>query len=437
MEKKTIGKFISALRRANGMTQKELGDKLYVSDKAISRWERDECLPELSLIPTIAEIFGITTDELLRGERKNPENECSTLSESKHQRSEKQFKLMLHQNEKKFSNLSLISVGLILIGIIVAALCNGFYISALGGLLSLIFYISATICQICFTNAFSITDYEDEHHEEVKAANTKQTSLSIKVIFAIIAAFLFTLPLLYLGGWHYGVNFADTWLPQGLILTAIGTIISFALYRLVIQPHLIKNGTLTYSEKEKDALEENTTLLKKSGKTLAIIIASIIIVAIANLIAHDITGYTRTREFETMSEAKEFLENQYDEWLYEGYGETVQKDKNGLPIGEKEKHYGNYESEEYFMMILEYDKHGNFQYYHNPDLNYIENIYESGNENHYRIITKEDFYNGMEIYDTIIAILVVISVLSTLGCSGYYIYKSYSLKQRESKNTAN
>lgn len=429
MEKKTIGKFISVLRRASGMTQKELGDKLYVSDKTVSRWERDECLPELSLIPAIAEIFGITADELLRGERKNTENDCLTSSESKHQKSEKQFKLMLHQNEKKFSNLSFISIGLILVGIIVAALCNGFYVSALGGLLSLLFYISAAICQICFTNAFSITDYEDEHQEEVRIANTNQVNLSIKVIFAVIAAFLFTSPLLYLGGWHYGVNFADTWLPQGLVLTTVGFIISFSLYRLVIQPALIKNRTLTYSQKEKDALEVNATLLKKSGKTLAIIIASVIIVAIANLIAHDITGYTRTHEFETMSEAKEFLENQYDEWLYEGYGETVQKDKNGLPIGEKEKHYGNYESEEYFMMILEYDKHGNFHYYHNPDLNYIENIYESGNENHYRIITKEDFYNGMEIYETITAILIVIAILSTLGASGYYIYKSYIQKQ--------
>ena len=70
MEKKTIGKFISALRKANGMTQKELGEKLFVSDKTVSRWECDECTPELSLIPSIAEIFGITTDELLRGERK-------------------------------------------------------------------------------------------------------------------------------------------------------------------------------------------------------------------------------------------------------------------------------------------------------------------------------------------------------------------------------
>ena len=69
MEKKTIGKFIAALRKANGMTQKELGEKLFVSDKTVSRWECDECTPELSLIPAIAELFGITTDELLRGER--------------------------------------------------------------------------------------------------------------------------------------------------------------------------------------------------------------------------------------------------------------------------------------------------------------------------------------------------------------------------------
>lgn len=63
MEKKTIGKFISALRRANGMTQKELAEKLFVSDKTVSRWECDECTPDLTLIPVIAEIFGITSDD--------------------------------------------------------------------------------------------------------------------------------------------------------------------------------------------------------------------------------------------------------------------------------------------------------------------------------------------------------------------------------------
>ena len=70
MEKKTIGKFIAVLRKANGMTQKDLADRLFVSDKTVSRWERDEGAPDLSLIPVIAELFGVTCDELLRGERR-------------------------------------------------------------------------------------------------------------------------------------------------------------------------------------------------------------------------------------------------------------------------------------------------------------------------------------------------------------------------------
>lgn len=72
MEKKTIGSFITALRKANGMTQKDLAEKLNVSDKTISRWERDDGTPDLSVIPVIAEIFGVTCDELLRGERYSP-----------------------------------------------------------------------------------------------------------------------------------------------------------------------------------------------------------------------------------------------------------------------------------------------------------------------------------------------------------------------------
>ncbi len=430
MEKKTIGKFISALRRANGMTQKELGDKLYVSDKTVSRWERDECLPELSLIPAIAEIFGITTDELLRGERNSIERDSIAPTESKRARGEKQFKAMLHQNEKRFSNLSLLSIGLTLVGVIVAALCNGFYKSILGGLLGILFFIAAAICQICFTNAFSIADYEEEHEEEVNAANTRHIEFSVNVIFCILAAALFTIPLIFLGGWHYGINFADTWLPIGLIMTAIGLLIFFALYRLAILPTLIKNGAVHYEEKEKNLLKANQKLLKKSLKILAVVLVSVIALGIINSLIDDNLGYTRKHVFETKEEAKEFLENQYDEWLYEAYERTVKKDKDGFPIGEKKTWYSNsnYESEQYPMMILEYDKNGKFQYYHNPDLNYIENIHDVSGEEVYRIITDEDYYNGEAVRDTINIILVASMVLGTLGCVGYYIYKSKKVK---------
>ena len=81
MEKKSIGGFIAALRKANGMTQKELAEQLNVSDKTVSRWERNEGTPDLSLIPIIAEVFGVTCDELLRGERKSP-TECEEATDS-------------------------------------------------------------------------------------------------------------------------------------------------------------------------------------------------------------------------------------------------------------------------------------------------------------------------------------------------------------------
>ena len=67
MEQRTIGKFITALRKASGMTQRDLAERLGVSDKSVSRWERDEGAPDLSLIPVLAEIFGVTCDELLGG----------------------------------------------------------------------------------------------------------------------------------------------------------------------------------------------------------------------------------------------------------------------------------------------------------------------------------------------------------------------------------
>ena len=64
MEKKTIGGFIAALRKANGMTQKDLAERLNVSDKTVSRWERDDGAPDLAVIPVIAEIFTLKRNDI-------------------------------------------------------------------------------------------------------------------------------------------------------------------------------------------------------------------------------------------------------------------------------------------------------------------------------------------------------------------------------------
>lgn len=62
---KQIGKKITALRKAHNMTQMELADKLDISFQAVSNWERGNTMPDISKLPELAEIFGISVDELL------------------------------------------------------------------------------------------------------------------------------------------------------------------------------------------------------------------------------------------------------------------------------------------------------------------------------------------------------------------------------------
>lgn len=67
----TLGKKISDLRRAKGITQEEMAEKLGVSPQAVSKWENDNCCPDIMLLPKIAKMFGITVDELLSNAPKN------------------------------------------------------------------------------------------------------------------------------------------------------------------------------------------------------------------------------------------------------------------------------------------------------------------------------------------------------------------------------
>lgn len=65
----TLGKRIAALRKEKGMTQEELAEKLGVSPQAVSKWENGQSCPDISLLPRLAAIFGVTTDLLLTGEQ--------------------------------------------------------------------------------------------------------------------------------------------------------------------------------------------------------------------------------------------------------------------------------------------------------------------------------------------------------------------------------
>ena len=67
LNKIAFGSFLAQLRREKGMTQKELAACLYVSDKAVSKWERGLSVPDISLLVPLAEQLNVTVAELLQG----------------------------------------------------------------------------------------------------------------------------------------------------------------------------------------------------------------------------------------------------------------------------------------------------------------------------------------------------------------------------------
>ena len=74
MKKQTLGMMISSLRKDKGMTQLELAEKMGVTDKAVSKWERDLSMPDLNSIPKLAEIFEISVDDLMQMKTDTTEN---------------------------------------------------------------------------------------------------------------------------------------------------------------------------------------------------------------------------------------------------------------------------------------------------------------------------------------------------------------------------
>ena len=78
--KKTLGTMIAELRKQHGMTQLELAEKMGVTDKAVSKWERDLSCPDINSLPKLAELLGVSVEELMQV-KKEAEAPASKVTE--------------------------------------------------------------------------------------------------------------------------------------------------------------------------------------------------------------------------------------------------------------------------------------------------------------------------------------------------------------------
>lgn len=246
-----MGAFIAALRKANGLTQRELADKLNVSDKAVSRWERDENAPDIMLIPVIAEIFGVTSDELLKGERIT--KTASEDSQKQNQKIEKQIKTLAIREVTRFKSMCMISMALSLIGVIILFVISygcrnqviGFSVNAL------LAFVGAVITFLGLMQLQN-TVQRNEIFENADKSITKdiivtKINFSFAAIYIAIVSILLGLPFIINGdlytyverieSFRYVVSFTAYMficVPFIIIAAVLLLCVGYPLYRCVI-----------------------------------------------------------------------------------------------------------------------------------------------------------------------------------------------------------
>lgn len=116
---KNIGKFMQEVRKSGGLTQKELADKIGVSDKTISKWENGNSIPDTSILLALCNGLNITVNELLSCERISSENYSMKAEET--------IMTLMKENEKnKRGNIvsKIIGGAVLMVGVLFLTISN-------------------------------------------------------------------------------------------------------------------------------------------------------------------------------------------------------------------------------------------------------------------------------------------------------------------------
>ena len=256
MAKNSIGQFIAALRKASGMTQQDVADRLNVSNKAVSRWERDECAPDLTVIPALAEMFGVTCDELLRGERITNTEEA----EKKSKKTEKQIKALVNRTLSGFKTLIWISLAVAVVGLIcMFGISYGFYRPVIGFAVMLLFEACALVIAVLAVSRTKDVKRDNELFEMadvslVSRFNNDLGTLSFYAFYVIFAVIVLSLPLILITSDY--VNSAVT--PYSYFTVFFGGILLILalIYLKCKEPYLVWINSGKIPEKQNEDISK-------------------------------------------------------------------------------------------------------------------------------------------------------------------------------------
>lgn len=167
MPKNSIGEFIAILRKSNGYTQQEVADRLGVSNKTVSSWETGASCPDIAMLPAIAELFGVTCDELLRGER-IAAGENAEVSQKKR---DKALSFQMARYKNNLSIAAAVSYGLAAAGVLLS-LILGFAAlrSRLGFWLGLVLLLASVLTAVIACKRIGFLASADEFDDSALAS---------------------------------------------------------------------------------------------------------------------------------------------------------------------------------------------------------------------------------------------------------------------------
>lgn len=266
MEKKTMGSFMAALRKANGLTQQQIADKLNVSNKTVSKWECNEGYPEISMLPVIAELYSVSVDELLHGERLS-----KVFNEEKTDvKSTERIKFLIEKSIVKFTNYSIISIVLSSVALIMSyIICDIIYnynVLWIGYAIILILCaVSIAVTLISFNNFISGLHSEYINEQEIVNKNIQKC---IKYFTCIVFLVVVTLEGLVLDVVMEAPAFLFALLPATAV---IGCIIAYFVCSLLYKKFDIIEKVLSPKQK---------CYRRKHIKITAVILAIVILVSL-------------------------------------------------------------------------------------------------------------------------------------------------------------
>ncbi len=228
MAENQMGEFLAALRKSKGYTQQEVAERLGVSNKTVSSWETGASCPDISMLPVLAELYGVTCDEIIRGKRLSPQ-------EAVPEKREKAMERLYRKQRTDLATTCWIAGGLTALGILLCSLIGYAALESLIGFFIGLIFLAASVV----TAAVCIRRLRFALGEETASKNALSLRLALDramfwLCFANITAFGFL--LLHTGApAHTGLSFNIGNLLIQLLIAAVFAGVTLAVGLPILQ----------------------------------------------------------------------------------------------------------------------------------------------------------------------------------------------------------